>query len=323
MSGLRVGVVGLGAMGRNHARVLQHFDDVDFVGAVDPAGDPARALYRGELFHSIEDLLSAGVEAVSVCVPTAQHEAVALHLAEAGIHALVEKPIASTTESAIRIRDAFDDRSLIGAVGHIERFNAALREAKARLDRGALGRVFSISTVRVGPFPGRNEDVGVIKDLASHDIDLVRWLGNAEFESVVGYSVHKMGREDEDLVAISGVLSNGTVLNMQVNWLTPTKRRSVTVLGDRGAFVIDTLSSDLTYYDNAAVPSEWGSIAHLRGVSEGDMVRYALRKREPLVVELEGFRDAVLGRPEADYVTMSDGVEVIRVAEEIVARGTR
>lgn len=320
MSDLRMGLIGLGTMGKNHARLLQRLERIEFIGAADPAGDPHGALYRSRLFGNIDDLLAEGVDAVTVSVPTIRHEEIALHLADAGVHTLIEKPIAPTVESASRIREAFEERSLIGAVGHIERFNPALQAAKERLGQDALGRVFSISTMRVGPFPSRIEDVGVVKDLASHDIDLVRWLGGAEFTSIVGYTAHKLGRKDEDLVAASGVLGNGTVVNMQVNWLTPTKRRSVTVLGERGAFVIDMLSSDLTYYNNAAVPTEWDSMARLRGVSEGDMIRYALRKPEPLAVELENFRDAVLGVPGAQYVSMADGVEVIRVAEQILGR---
>lgn len=319
MSDLRMGLIGLGMMGRNHARILQRLRGVDFLGAVDPAGDPHGALYCSRLFGTVEELLAEGVDAVTVSVPTMHHEAIALQLAGAGVHTLIEKPIAPTSEAACRIRDAFATSSLIGAVGHIERFNPALQSAKERLDQGALGRIFSLSTMRVGPFPGRIQDVGVVKDLASHDIDIVRWLGGAEFTEIVGYTAHKMGREDEDLVAASGVLGNGTVVNLQVNWLTPTKQRRVTVLGERGAFVIDLLASDLTYYGNAAVPSEWDSMARLRGVSEGDMIRYALRKPEPLVSELENFRDAVVGVPGAQYVSMADGVEVVRVAEQILA----
>lgn len=320
-SDLRMGLVGLGMMGRNHARLLHRLEGVDFVGAVDPVGDPHGALYRSRLFGDVDDLLAEGVDAVTVSAPTIHHEEVALRLASAGVHTLVEKPIAHTLESADRIQKAFESRPLVGAVGHIERFNPALRSAKERLEAGALGRVFSISTIRVGPFPGRIQDVGVVKDLASHDIDLVRWLGGAEFEEIIGFTAYKMGREDEDLVAASGTLSNGIVVNLQVNWLTPTKQRSVTVLGERGAFVVDLLSSDLTYYSNAAVPSEWDSMARLRGVSEGDMVRYALRKPEPLALELENFRDAVLGLPGAQYVSMADGVEVVRIAEQILGQG--
>jgi predicted dehydrogenase len=262
--------------------------------------------------------LSESIDAAIVAVPTVLHEEVALKVAKAGVNVLVEKPIAASLDAAVRIEEAFAKQSLIGAVGHVERFNPALQSMKSRLQEGALGRVFSISTVRVGPFPDRISDVGVVKDLATHDIDLVRWLGEAEFETVHGYTAYKLGREQEDLLAASGFLANGVVVNMQVNWLTPAKRRAVTVLGERGAFVGDMLTADLTFYSNGSVPTEWDAVARLRGVSEGDMVRYALRKPEPLRLELEVFRDAVLGRNAEHIVSLSDGVETLRVAERIL-----
>ena len=107
-------------------------------------------------------------------------------------------------------------------------------------------------------------------------------------------------------------------MSLTVNWLTPTKRRTVTVLGERGAFVADMISSDLTYFTNAEVASRWDAMAQLRGVSEGDVVRYALVKREPLLVELENFRDAILGETQAQIVSLDDGIEVLRVADRLL-----
>lgn len=319
MSDLRVGLVGLGMMGRHHARLLQQIEGIRFVGAVDPTGDRHGALQSGQLFETLDQLLATGLDAAVVAVPTASHEEVALRLADEGVPMLVEKPLAADVESAVRIERALSERGLVGCVGHVERFNPALQAMKQRLDRHELGHLFSIATVRVGPFPHRIQDVGVVKDLAAHDIDLVQWLGESGFATVSGHTAHKMGREHEDLVSASGLLSNGIVVSMQVNWLTPTKQRNVTVLGERGAFVADMLSADLTFYNNADVPAEWDALARLRGVSEGDMVRYALRKPEPLRAELEEFRDAVLGRDGAQIVSLADGVEILRVAEEILA----
>jgi predicted dehydrogenase len=316
---LRVGVIGLGMMGRNHARVLTQMDGVRFVGAVDPAGDPGGALIIGDLFASLDEMVSAGIDAAVVAVPTEEHEAIATALADAGVHMLVEKPVAVDTSSATRIKNAYEAAGLVAAVGHIERFNPALLEMRRRLTEHELGRLFSISTERVGPFPNRIKDVGVVKDLASHDIDLVRWLGDGRIASVAAQTAHKMGREHEDLVVVTGRLDNDVVVSLNVNWLTPTKRRTVTVLGERGALVADMLAADLTFFANADTPSEWDAMARLRGVSEGDMVRYAIRKREPLRVELEHFRDAVLGDPGAQIVTLAEGVEVLRVAESILA----
>lgn len=318
MSDLRMGLVGLGMMGRHHARVLAQLEGVELVGAVDPLGDPNGSLLRGSLFGSLDELLDAGVDAAIVATPTDDHEIVAERLASRGVHMLVEKPVASSVAAAERMRTIFNEAGLKAAVGHIERFNPALQELDRRLREGQLGTVFSISTERVGPFPNRVRDVGVVKDLATHDIDLVRWIGGSDFDLIFGQTSHKMDRPQEDLVIGVGRLVNGIVVGMTVNWLTPTKRRRVTVLGENGAFVADTIAADLTYFANADIPARWDAMARARGVSEGDMVRYAITKREPLLVELENFRDAVRGIPEAQVVDLDDGIAVLEVAERLL-----
>lgn len=318
---MRFGLVGLGQMGRHHARVLATSEDVEFVGFVDPLGDRHRVTRGAKLFESVDALLDAGVEACVVAVPTAHHHQVALHLADAGINTLVEKPLADTVESAEEIRLGFDSSQGLGAVGYVERFNPALRELKRRLTAGELGRVISIATERVGPFPRRVQDVGVVKDLATHDIDIVTWIGAAPFADVAGHLAHKMGRPHEDLVLATGRLSNGVVALINVNWLTPVKRRRVSVLGERGAFIADLLTGDLTFFANGDVDSDWDRLAQLRGVSEGDMVRYAFTKREPLVVEHEAFREAVVEGAAEGVVSLGDGVELLKVAESIIGEG--
>lgn len=318
---LRIGLVGLGMMGRHHARVLIGLTGVDFVGACDPAGDPHDSLLRGQWFDSIDALLQAGIDAAVIATPTGDHEMVAGVLSGEGVHVLVEKPVAETAVAAERMQKMFADRRLIACVGHVERFNPALQELSRRLKEGQLGTVFSITTERVGPFPNRVRDVGVVKDLATHDIDLIRWIGGSEFATIFGQTAHRMDRPHEDLVVGAGRLENGVVVGMNVNWLTPTKSRRVTVLGERGALVADTINADLTYFANADIPSGWDAMAQIRGVSEGDMVRYAFPKREPLVVELENFRDAVLGFPGAHVVSLDEGIAVLRVAEELLGEG--
>ena len=317
-SPLRMGLIGLGMMGRHHARLLSRLDGVEFIGACDPLGDPHDALLRGAWFESFDELLGTGIDAAVVATPTEDHEGVAMRLADSGVHMLVEKPVAPSVTAAERMQKAFADAGLTAAVGHVERFNPALQELRKRLNEGQLGRVFSIATERVGPFPDRVRDISVVRDLASHDIDLIRWLSGSDFDVVFGQTSHKMDRRHEDLVVGVGRLTDGTVISITVNWLTPTKKRSVTVLGERGALVADMISSDLTFFTNADVPSRWDAIAQLRGVSEGDVVRYALVKREPLKMELETFRDAVLGEPEAQIVSLEDGIEVLRVADRLL-----
>jgi predicted dehydrogenase len=315
---MRFGLIGLGQMGRHHARILSDSDELVFVGAVDPNGDRHRAMRSGQLFSDVEQLLDAGVDAAVVAVPTAQHRDVALRLAEMGVHTLIEKPLADTLGAAREIREAFETPGVVGAVGHVERFNSALQEMKRRLDEGALGRVISISTERVGPFPDRIQDVGVVKDLATHDIDIVTWIGGARFTEVNGQLAHKMGRPHEDLVVATGRLANDVVASINVNWLTPVKRRSVSVLGERGSFVADLLTGDLLFYANAEVDSQWDQLAQIKGVSEGDMIRYAFPKREPLAVEHEAFRAAIEGGHAEGLVSLAEGVEILEVAESII-----
>ena len=141
-------------------------------------------------------------------------------------------------------------------------------------------------------------DVGVVKDLATHDLDLVRWLGGAAIERVAAQTQHRMGREHEDLVLATGRLTNDISFNCIVDWLSPAKVRRTRVLGERGMLLADTLTADLAFYANGDVTSEWAATQSLRGVSEGDMTRYALPRREPLLVELEAFVDRLEGDAE-------------------------
>jgi len=194
-----------------------------------------------------------------------------------------------------------------------------LIEMKRRLALGELGELFQISTKRISPFPQRIQDVGVIKDLATHDIDIVSWLMAEDFESVFASTAHKMGRPSEDLLSAIGFLTGGLAVEMTVNWLTPMKRRSVTVLGEKGAFIADLLTADLTFHANADHLTEWDELVHLRGVTEGDMVRYALKKREPLVVELEAFIAMADGVESAPIVPLSSGIHALQVAEALAA----
>lgn len=313
MPSLRAGLVGHGAMGRNHARILADLEGVDFVGIVDPAAKNARA----NLYDSLDELIARNIDYCVVAVPTAMHQEVGLRLAEAGVHTLMEKPLARDILASCNLAEAYERAELVGAVGHIERFNPALREARRRMASGDLGRVLQITTRRQGPFPARIADVGVVMDLATHDIDLTAWVAQSPFVSVSAQVGHRSGREFEDLVSVVGQLADGTITNHIVNWLSPFKERVTVITGEKGAFVVDTLHADLTFHANGNVPTEWAEVARFRGVSEGDVIRYAIAKPEPLKVEHECFRDAVLGLP-ADIVTMRDGLATVQVAEAIL-----
>ncbi|WP_116114173.1 Gfo/Idh/MocA family protein [Austwickia chelonae] len=317
MANLRAGLIGLGMMGRHHGRVLAGLEGVDLVAVADAHGDPHGVAKGRPVLSSVEELIEQGIDYCMVAVPTALHEEIGTKLAAAGVHAMVEKPLAQDTPAAERLTAAFEKAGLVGAVGHIERFNPALQQARKRLADGELGQVYQVVTRRQSPFPARIADVGVVMDLATHDIDLTAWVTQQSFTQVAAHTAYKSGRKYEDLVAVTGRLSDGAVTSHLVNWLTPFKERVTVITGERGAFVVDTLTADLTFHANGSVETPWEGVAQFRGVTEGDSIRYGFAKKEPLLLEHEAFRDAVLGK-ESDIVTMAQGLATVKVAQAVL-----
>jgi predicted dehydrogenase len=314
--GLRAGLIGLGAMGRNHARVLNLLDGVELVGVLDPA--PGAVAPGGvPVVAEIEQFIGLGLDYAVVACPTGLHEEVGLRLAEAGICALIEKPLAPSLEASQRLVDAFESRGLVGAVGHIERYNPSLQSLRSRLEAGELGDMYQVVTRRQGPFPGRIADVGVVMDLATHDIDLTAWVTGRSYVDVSARTVSRSGRPHEDMVSVVAGMQDGLMANHLVNWLSPMKERSTVITGAKGCFIADTLTADLTFFANGAIGTEWEALRAFRGVSEGDMIRYAIPKREPLLVEHERFRDAVEGK-ESDIVTLRQGMRTVEVAAAVL-----
>lgn len=314
MSDLRVGIIGLGMMGRHHARVVRETSGVELVAVADPFGDVHGVAGSLTALENVDQLIATGIDMAVCAVPTAQHEDVGLALAEAGVHTLIEKPIAHSVEAGERLVEAFTSRGLVGAVGHVERYNPALQSLRARMANSDLGAIYQIATRRQGPFPARIADVGVVKDLATHDIDLTAWLAQSTYVGLSAETTTRSGRVHEDMIAVTGRLADGTITNHLVNWLSPMKERITVVTGEKGAFVADTLTADLTFHGNGVIDTEWASVANFRGVSEGDVIRFAIPKPEPLRTEHECFRDAVLGVADRT-VSLQQGLDTLRTAE--------
>jgi UDP-N-acetylglucosamine 3-dehydrogenase len=272
-----------------------------------------------ELVGDVDGLVAKGLDYAVVACPTGLHVDVGLALADAGVAALVEKPLADSLAGGQALVEAFERQGLVAGVGHIERYNPALQHLRARLEAGELGEVYQVQTRRQGPFPHRIADVGVVKDLATHDIDLTAWVTGREYACVAAQTFHKSGRPHEDMVAVTGKLAGGEIVNHLVNWLSPFKERFTMVTGTKGSFVADTLTADLTFHANGAVETHWEAIRAFRGVAEGDSTRFAISKREPLQVEHESFRDAVLaGAPGDGVVTLRQGLRTVEVADAIL-----
>jgi predicted dehydrogenase len=312
-------------IGRHHARILQSLPGVELAGAVDPLGDRHGVVRDPVPVHaSLEDLLAAGpLDLAVLALPTEEHLPAALTLAAAGVHMLIEKPLAASVEECEQIVAACERAGVRAAVGHVERFNPALLALRERLLAGQLGEVFLVATERSGPFPERVRDVGVVKDLATHDLDIVSWVADAPIATLAAQTAHRTGRPHEDLVLVTGRLVSDVPFNTIVDWLTPTKVRRTRVLGARGMLVAETVTADLTFYENGQVTSTWERSLALRGVSEGDATRYALARAEPLRTELEAFRDLVAGDHDAPVVTLAEGLAAVRSAEAVLASAER
>jgi predicted dehydrogenase len=265
-------------------------------------------------------LAAEELQAVSVCVPTTWHLEVASAALERGLHVLIEKPIAATLSEGQAIVEQARAQGLVCMVGHVERFNPAVIELKRRLDKGDLGRIFEIVARRKGPFPGRVRDVGVVIDLAAHDLDIMWYLTGAEVTRVYAETSQRVHESHEDM--LSGLLrfSDGTIGVLDVDWLTPTKIRELGVTGERGMFQVNYLTQDLFFFENAEAQEMWDTLSILRGVAEGRMIRHVVNKREPLRTELEAFLATLRGE-QVPIVNGEDGLRALRQAQAIVQSG--
>lgn len=320
MKPLRCGLIGAGMMGKNHARVLRELPETDLVVIADKQGSTPAIGANVPVVKDVVEALTYDLDCAIVAVPTRFHEDVAIACAEASVPTLIEKPLAHSLESAQRITSAFAATDTFGAVGHIERFNPALQELKKRILRGELGEIFQIATRRQSSFPGRISDVGVVKDLATHDIDIVLALTGSSYQHISALTSHKSGRENEDMVIAAARLENGIIVNHVVNWLSPMKERVTSVTGELGLFVADTLTGDLTLYRNGQFDMDWESLSSFRGVSEGDVTRFAFDRKEPLKAELEAFASRIRGQVDTDLTDLNDGLRVMAVVEAMLSR---
>lgn len=322
---MRVAVIGVGSMGANHLRVYTELEGIQVVGASDVSrerletisdrfGVTAYADYREMLDKEKPDV-------VSITVPTSDHEEAATYSLRLGAHILVEKPIAATVEEGKRIIALAKEMKRQLMVGHIIRFNPAVQALKKKLDNGDLGRIFQIFCRRIGPFPARIRDVGVVIDLAPHDVDIMRYLSGLDPVRVYAETEQQIHTEHEDL--LFGILRfpGGLTGALELNWLTPRKIRETLVIGEKGLFHVDDLLQDLYFYENPQASMDlWSPLKALRGVSEGSMTRFELKRQEPLKAELEAFIQAVRDGASVP-VTGEDGLEALRLSLALVESG--
>lgn len=323
----KVVVIGVGSMGFNHARVYAELPGVELVGISDTNLERAKLVAGKFGTHAFKDhrelLEKTKPEVVSVTVPTSLHESVVTDALQSGAHVLVEKPIAATLEEGKRLI-AFAkkmERKLM--VGHIIRFNPAIRALKEQLEANKLGRIIQIFCRRAGPFPVRIRDVGVVVDLAPHDLDIMRFITGLEPMRVYAETERHINTEYEDLLFAILRFPQGITGALEINWLTPTKLREVLVLGERGLFRVDDLLQDLYFYENSLANGElYSQLQNIKGVSEGSMTRFALNRVEPLRAELDAFITCVRENKPVP-ISGEDGLAALRLALALVESGQK
>ena len=308
---VKVGVVGVGNMGKHHARVYKELEkeikSLKLVGVVDKNPDRAKAVGESlgvPYFTDYRELLRAGVDAVSVAVPTTLHKDIAVPFLKAGVDVLVEKPIASTAEEAEEMVRAAEESGRILMVGHIERFNPAVSKLKQLLGRGIIGRPLVFSAKRVGPYPPQIMDTDVVRDLAIHDIDVIYYLlDEPKIRDVIvrgGSIIHPRGLMDYAVVLMKMGDAIGVV---EANWLTPYKVRRLSVVGEKGIADVDYREQSLRIYDKEFT------------------IDVRVRKEEPLKAELRHFIDCVTKR-EKPLISGEQALEVLRSLEKTIGKLT-
>lgn len=322
---MKVAVIGVGTMGRHHTRVYSELPEAELVAISD--ADSFRAESTAQKFgiraytDHREMLEKEKPDAVSVVVPTAMHEQVGLDALNAGVNILIEKPIAATIEEGTRLIQKARAMKKQLMIGHVVRFDPALQALKQKLDAGELGRIYQIFCRRAGPFPTRIQDVGVVIDLAPHDVDIMRFLAGTDPIRVHSETEQRIHTEHEDLLWASLRFPDGVIGALEINWLTPTKIREVLVLGERGMFRADALTQDLYFYENSLVNDvQWATLQTIKGVSEGSMTRFAIPRFEPLKAELQSFLKAIHdGKPVP--ISGEDGLAALKISLALVESG--
>jgi len=309
-----------------HVRVLSQLAGVDIVAAVDPV--PERRNMLGASHPQIEMHATLGaaltrteqLDFVVIATPTASLPKLGHEVLAAGLPLLVEKPLAADEDEGLALVEEAERRGLLLGVGHVERCNPAVIALKRHLDAGSLGRIYQMHARRLSPSPDRDSMNGVSLDLATHDIDVMRYLTGSEIERVYAESAQRLNDHAEDLLVATLRFVDGTTGLLEVNWLTPTKIRELSVTGEGGTFVVNYLTQELSHFSHPTEQTTWDALQNMRGTGEGDMIRYALRRSEPLRVEWESFL-AVLNGGDAPLARGRDGLAAMSAALAIQRSG--
>ncbi len=320
---LRVGLAGLGSMGRNHLRVISTSPETRLVAISDPSApalEQAVAQTQAQGFDNPFAMIEeAELDAIVIAAPTTAHRALALAAIDRGVPVLVEKPLAATVDEGLEIVAAARRGGVPVQVGHVERFNPAVLEMGRLLRDGWLSSVYAITSRRAGPFPARIRDVGVTIDLGTHDVDMLSWVARERPLRVFAETAQRIHTDHEDLLFGLMNFPSGAIGMLDVDWLTPTKRRQLVVIGAEGMFELDYLTQRLTFTRSDIENAQ--TIGGYATTFSGNVAEIPVVNVEPLRAELESFV-RVVRDGEKPFVDAEDGLWAVAIANALLTAAT-
>jgi UDP-N-acetylglucosamine 3-dehydrogenase len=303
MKKLGVAVIGAGFWGRNHARVFTELEETELLAVCDIAAERAKAVAKQfgvkAYTNTAKMLKRKDIEAVSVCTWSTSLAKEALKALKAGKHVLVEKPMAANSKQAENLLKTAEKEGLHLSVGFLMRFIPGLQYIREAVERKDLGELVCATAKRVSEWPERIGDVGVVKDLAIHDIDVMRYLFNSDPVAVYAKTGNMRHRKFEDYAHIMLTFEHGKNAFIEANWLTPYKTRVLVVTGSEAIAKLDYITQELTIE------------------TAKETVQPRIPWQEPLKLELQHFANCVLGK-ERPFITGLDGLKALKIAEAVL-----
>jgi len=310
---MRVGVIGVGLMGQNHARILSEKDML--AGVVDIVPEVAKAVgekHGVKWYLSYQDMLKSDVEAVVVVTPTSTHQKIASEAIRAGKHVLLEKPMTGSSYALQGLVEEARKANVVLAGGFTERFNPVVSFAKQGLQSGQWGELITAGTRRVSSLPSRVRDVGVIMDLGVHDIDVIQYVIGAKAKSVYTLGGQGKGVKYEDHANMLIDFEGGATGYVEVNWLTPMKVRKLALTCSQNFVEVDYMDQAALVCASSFKQLDSGNLFNIP--LEFDVHRTTLKKEEPLKRELDDFIAAIRDG-KAPLVTGESAMRTLRIAE--------
>jgi len=313
---LNVAVIGVGNMGKHHARIYSSLKDANLVAISDineKVGEEIAKKFNCKYYKNYKEMIEREeLDVVSIAVPTRLHKKVALDIISKGINVLIEKPIASTLKEAHKIIEEAKKNKIKLTVGHVERFNPAVRKLKEIIQQGKLGNIISIIAKRVGPFAPQIKDAGVLIDLAVHDIDIINYLLEKEPTKIYANGGKAINSYKEDYAEI--FLNYGPISGyIQVNWITPVKIRELHITGTKGYAQLNYITQELNLYQSKYKKEfdDYGDFVIKFGSSK--KVSIPVKFEEPLKLEIESFLKSVKENKKLE-VTAKEGLNALKIA---------